>query len=372
MEKTMKTKSPFALLLLAAASMFLSCGNHSDPYVHDGVNWDGDNGGTLELVNGSNKDMVVFVGQTPAKSSILGGVRAGATKKLNIGRHVDDFAVGGYAILHGVTKEEYDKNPDPTKAKIEFNAMVTYRAGTPYRYNIDPSYIGDNMFMITNKGRVGLELRKNSPEGEKVAYLPPLQVNQEVYTQTTDAITLFPVYVYYNKSTQEVTTFKSTDMFESVMAAPRPITDPSVQHITFPNDATDAWEKIVNSLKPPTAYITVLNNVMNQAVYFTNAGAIFLKSQSGFDAVGSGEQLVFEVPSTEKKNKKNLVVKVYNGAIEIPVLFDGQVTPPVIKNGYNYEVSIRGSGTDSKNYTAKITGGEEKDKRDISYLLELN
>jgi len=362
-----KTKLFALLLLLAAIPMFLSCGKH-DPYVFDGINWDGDAGGTLELVNGSNKDMILFVGKTPATSSILGGVKAGATRQLDISRHVDDFSVGGYAILRGVSKEEYDKNPDVNKAKVEFNAMVTYRAGAVYRYNIDLNYIGDNGFRVSNNGRIGLELRKDSPYGEKVAYLPALQQNQMVYTQTTAAIYLFPVYVFYNKNSQEVTTLQSTDMFEGVRAAPRPLMGSSgIQDYTFPNDPSLTWEKIVGSLKSPSAYLTITNNVRNQAAYFTVAGSNRLPSQNGYDAVGSGEQLTFEIESTEEGSPKSLIVQVYT--FDIPVLFEGEVTNPVIKNGYDYSISVNvtGTGRNREDYSATITEGK---KRDLSKEIE--
>jgi len=364
-DKTVKIKkSLLALLLVATTPMFLSCGDHYD----DGINWDGSNSGTLELVNGSNKDVILFVGQVPSQSSILGGVRAGATVKHDISGHVSDFAVGGYAILRGVTKEEYSRNPDPAKAKVEFNAMVTYRSGTMYRYNIDLSNMGDNGFRVTNKGRIGMELRKNSPDGEKVAYLPALQVNQMVYAQTTEAFQLYPVYVFYNKVTGEVSTLMSTTMFEGSLATPRPLgPNQAIQDIYFPNDETLTWSYIVSTLKQSSAYVTVINNVANQGGYVTNALSTKLKSQNGYDAIGSGEKLVFEVESTEEGSEISLIVNFYNGNILVPVLTEDR-TAPLIKNGYNYTVVVsyltgEGGIQNPANYKATIVEGS---KRDIS------
>jgi len=374
----MKAKKSFlALLLLAATSMFLGCGQHVDPYLHDGVNWDGSNSGTLELINGSNKDMVVFVGQVPSKSSMLGGVRAGATVKHDISKHVSDFAVGGYAILRGVTKEEYDLNADdPSRAKIEFNAMVTYQGGVMYRYNINPNYMGDNGFKVTNNFRIGIELRKDSPDGEKVAYLPAMKQNQMVYTQNTDLLTLFPVYVYYNRETGEVSTLKTGSMFETVSAVPRPLgpNAKDIQNYYFPNDEKLTWESIVGNLKHSRAYITFTSNISNQAGYVTNAMSKRLVSQEGYDAIGSGEsRRVFEIESTEEGEPKALTAVFYGGAIKIPVLFEGETESPVIKNGYDYTVTIdykgeyEGSIQNEKNYKATIVEGK---KRDISKQIE--
>jgi len=374
----MKTKkSLFALLLLAATSMsiFLSCGKH-DPYAFDGINWDGSNSGTLELINGSNKDMVLFVGQIPSKSSMLGGVRAGATVKHDISKHVSDFNVGGYAILRGVSKEEWDSNPDPSKAKIEFNAMVTYKGGTMYRYNINPNYIGDNGFKVSTNFRIGIELRKDSPEGEKVAYLPAMKQNQMVYTQNTDLLTLFPVYVFFNKETGEVSTLKTTSIFETVSAVPRPLGPNSkdIQNYYFPNDITLTWESIVGNLKHSRAYVTFICNIANQAGYITRGLSNRLISQNGYDAIGSGENRVFEVESTEEGSPIALIAVFYGGAIKIPVLFEGEtILPPVIKNGYDYTVTINyietetGGIQNERNYKATIVEGK---KRDITKQIE--
>ncbi|MCL2102296.1 MAG: hypothetical protein FWH22_11365, partial [Fibromonadales bacterium] len=201
------------MLMLLASFIFLGCSINSSS---DDINWNGDNSGTLELFNGSNKDMIVFIGQSPSESSILGGIRANATRLYDVSKHVDDFAIGGYTIIRGVTKERYDAEPDPTKVKIEFTAMVTYRSGAKYRYNIDPNYMGDYGFRIGNRGRIGMELRKDSPHGEKIAYLPALQQNQMVYADNTNAITLFPVYVFFNRNSGEVSTLSATSLFETV------------------------------------------------------------------------------------------------------------------------------------------------------------
>jgi len=361
----MKKLTLFPMLLLGAAFTFLSCGVHDEAEMF--INWDSDNGGTLEVSNTSNKDIVLFHGQVPAEKSIMGGVRAGKTKNIDISKYVDDFAVGGYIILRGISRDEFNANSlNLAAAKVEFNAFATYGAGKKYRVTIDYNYMGDNAVRITNRGRVGLELRKDSPEGEKVAYLPALQVNQMLYTQTTDAITLFPFYVFYNSSTQTITTLKATSMYESVMAAPRPASDPSrINTVYFPNDETDSWEKIVGTLKSPVAYITVTHNVMNQAAYFTNAGSMRYYSQGGYDAIGSGEQLTFEVEAAEDPGiKKGLMVVLYNGLIRVPVTFEDETTEPVIENGYDYMVSVSGSGQDEKNYSATIVKGNKRDLSD--------
>jgi len=370
----MKTKtSLFALLLLAVATMFLSCGQHD--FAEDDIKWSDDNGGTLEVFNGTNKDMVLFIGQVPKSEDILGGVRAGKPKKIDIGSHVPDFSVGGYAIIRGVTRDEYNaKRFDLANAKWEFNSMTTYKAGVMYRINIDPKLTGEYGVRITNRAKVGLELRKDSPQGEKVAYLPALSVNNWLYAQDATALHLFPVYVFYNKSTQEVSTLYASSMEDMQGIAPRPITSSQVPSVIFPFNEEDAWNKIVKQLKDPSAYIKVTNNA-GVLVYFTNAGSQWFLSQEGYDAINPGETLVFEVKAgdwdediNEGGQKLNLIADYSAHTKQIPIRFAGKETElPLIKNGYNYDVSIEPDQINRGNYIGIIT---EKKKRDISNMIE--
>jgi hypothetical protein len=286
-----------------------------------------------------------------------------------------------------MTREEYnEKKNDLTNAKWEFNAFATYKRGEKYRVQIDGSYMGDYMVRVTNRGKIGLELRKGSPEGEKIAYLPALKTDQELYVSKSDALTLFPVYVVYNKSTQEITTLKATDMFASVMVVPRPAANPQgIQTVAFPNDPLTTWETILGTLKSPVAYVRVENHVVNQAVYFTNSGGTRYYSQDGYNAIGSGESLMFDVEGADADDggaKKNFIVQVYNGVIEVAVRMekitdteDEEGNPkkettyvdPVIENGYEYSLDIDGGGNVASGYTAILKKGN---KRDLSKQIE--
>ncbi|MDR2594985.1 MAG: hypothetical protein LBC87_09485 [Fibromonadaceae bacterium] len=361
-------KSLLALLLLAATSMsmFLGCGKH-DPYVFDRINWNGDSGGSLEIINGSNKDIVLFIGQVPATSTIMGGAKAGKTTSFDPGKYVGEaeYGVGGWTVIRGITKEKYDENFDLSKATVEYMAMATYRKGTTYRIQIDGAYLGDYGFKVTNRGQIGMELRRNSPEGEKVSYLPALQVNQIIYAETSNGMTLFPVYVFFNKKTGEVSTLKATSMKSAVDVSPRSLMDETkLQSYTFPDNSIK-WEDIIGDLKDPVAYITVTNNVRNQSAYFTNAGSTDYWSQNGYNTIGSGETLVFEVEGgdVEGGTPRMLIAQLRGRSVDVPIRFENENVNPRIENGYNYEVEFTFSGGDpleSSSYTATIIKGEKR------------
>jgi hypothetical protein len=324
--------------------------------------------------------MVLFYGQVLTENNILGGARAGSVTKIDVSRF-DDFSVGGYVVLKGMTREQYDANQgNYAAAKVQFNAFATYKSGQMSRVSMSDSWIGEYGITVTNRGRVGMELRKGGPEGEKVAFLPAMAANQPLYSNSTEMITLFPVFVVYNRSTQTVTTIKSTELSDMVTASPRPVSGVNIEGLPathFPNDPTNTWEKILGTLKSPVAYVTVSSGVINQAIYFTNAGGTRYQSQNGYYGMNSGEQLTFEVEAGDWDEEtqagganKMLIAMVYNGSVQVPIQFAadaGTNVAPLLKNGYEYMVSITGGGMDASGYTARIT---EIRKRDFSGDLE--
>ena len=124
--------------------------------------------------------MVIFQGQTPTINNILGGVRGGASRDIDVSSHVTDFGVGGFMILRGITLDQYNANKSNLSlARIEYSAMATYGQGKKFRTEIMPNYMGDYAYRVTNIGRIGMELRKDSPDGEKVVNSTTLQIRNE-------------------------------------------------------------------------------------------------------------------------------------------------------------------------------------------------
>lgn len=313
--------------------------------------------------------MIVFKGQSPSRSDILGGVRAGANRFFDISDDVDDFDVGGYLILRAISQDEYTAHEDNLgAAKIEYSAMATYGKGKKFSAEINPAYTGNYYYKVSNLGNIGMELRKNSLDGEKIAYLPALAKNCTIYSESSEGMSVFPVFVFYSKSTGEVTTVKAKDDFDSVSVSPRPVTDTTVTAIEFP--ASDIkWEDILNNLTSPVAYITCTNNVANQGAYFTKSATTRLKAQNGYDMLNAGEINTFEIASTETGANQNLIVTLYGGSIKVPVK-DANGNEILIKNGYDYTVTVSYNGQgvrDSANYSAVIV---EDGKRNVADEIE--
>jgi hypothetical protein len=332
-----------------------------------GISWTSESNGTLTMLNNTSKDMVIFQGQTPQASNILGGVKALSTRVFDVSDDVDDFNVGGFLILRGIPLDEYNANKtNLSRAKIEYSAMATYGQGKKYRTEINSAYTGDYAYRVTNLGRIGMELRKDSPDGEKIGYLPSLASNMLLYADTTEGFAIYPVFVYYNKSTSQVTTLKPTSQFETVSVSPRSATGSEIQAYTFPADTGATWDSIKASLSSPVAYVTITNSVANQSGRVTLSGTNRLNSQNGYDSIGSGETLTYEIKSTVDGSQQAIVVTYYNQALQIPITQNGAT--PTLKNGYDYTISISGSGQNTDGYT--VTFSESTVARDLSDQIE--
>jgi hypothetical protein len=86
--------------------------------------------------------------------------------------------------------------------------MVTYRDGAKYRTNIVFTTDGAYEIWVQNmNSRYALELRKNSPEGEKIAYLTRNERYRQIKSPTNATMTLFPVWIAYNNVTKTIVSF---------------------------------------------------------------------------------------------------------------------------------------------------------------------
>ena len=338
----------------------------------DGIDYANQPNGTLTIRNNTKKDMVLFEGEKLTKDTILGGVRAQSSRAFDVSGK-NDFAVGGWMIIKGMAASEYAANKETlTKAKVEYSTMATYHAGEYYEATINAAYTGDYCIKVSNNGKIGIELHKDSFNGEKIAYLPPYRSNQPIYFDDNKSIRLYPVYVYYSTRNHTVSTL-SGDFFESRTVVPASVTESYMQTYSFPADPNTTWSQIMENISFPTAYITVTNGV-EEGAYFKIGSAQYV-AQNGQDAVG-GVPVTFEVVSTKDGEEKQITLALYNGNVSVPVLTAGGGIP-TIQNGYDYSVSLTKVAlgntpailADPNSYKAVISAGTPRDiKSEIETL----
>lgn len=332
----------------------------------DEIEYKSDANGTLTIRNNTTKDMVLFEGEIPNKDTILGGVRAQNSRVFDVSNK-SDFAAGGWMIIKGMAASEYTANKDSlTKAKIEYSAMATYHEGEKYEAVINPSYTGEYCFKVNNNSDIGIELHKDSFDGEKIAYIGPNKRNYYIYCENQEGVDLFPVYVYYSKRTKTVTTLNSS-VFDTVLATPLSVNESSINTYSIPDDSEHTLEMIAKNVKIPYAYIKATNAVPNQGARFC-LGSAELKTQGGQDTV-SGVASTFEIASSEDGQSLSLYFSLYGGKIKVFVK-DESDEDPVIKNGYDYTVTLKMTGTNKESddsYKATISAGTP---RDIKFEIE--
>jgi hypothetical protein len=197
----------------------------------NGINWNNEPNGTLEVSNNSLKDVVLFRG-IPAAANILGGVRASTEKNFDVSKITDDFETGGYMILAGITLDEYNNyKSNLSIADVRYSALITYGQGSRFRAEISNESFGDYCFKVNNNGRTGIELRKDSPDGEKIGYVPVLASNYTIYAASSNEIIVFPEYVYFDNDTKSLVSITPSDT-DAVTVVPGLVTD-SISIITF-------------------------------------------------------------------------------------------------------------------------------------------
>jgi len=354
-----KWTAVFFAMLLAVA--FAACGDDDE----DGINWNGNPNGTLTVVNNSMSDMVVFTGQSLTPNGILGGVRAGKTLTLDVSAKEDDFQTGGFMILRAVRLAEYTANKgNLALAKVDYSAMATYGAGKKYRAELRSTSDGQFTYMVHNRSDYGLELRENSPDGEKIGYLSPKQVRRAMFSPTNDPLTISPVYVAYNVRSQSIVTFAPTGLLDSQDVQPRAVGQTVTEYSFPPEDANLAV--VFGAIDLPFATITVQNNATRDTSFCI--GSTTRKAESNYQLVSSGMLESYEIPSTKNGQVLALNCGLFANAVRVPVRFEGQTANPSIKNGFVYAVTlsyVSGPADQAASYSAVIQEVEQIDTSDL-------
>lgn len=190
----------FVLALIM--SIFLGCNLETTrPEILTPIIWDNEPSGTLTVINNTKYDMVLFKG-LPSIPNIIGGVQATSEVIKDISDDVPDFGIGGPMVIRVMKKSEYDTNIDDlSKGKLYYSELTAYRQNITYRMAISSLLDGNFGYIVSNRSSAwGLELRRNSSDGEKIAYISPAESNILIQDSSSDIITIFPVYIAYTQS----------------------------------------------------------------------------------------------------------------------------------------------------------------------------
>jgi hypothetical protein len=362
-------KTLYYVVLLLAAGLLMGlagCGDDDAAIDELGIDWTGNPNGTLTVINNSAVDMVVFIGQNITLNGLLGGVRAGSTLTMDVSTKVPDFQAGGFMIIRAIRLDEFRANrSNPALARIDYSAMATYGAGKKYRAELRGTSEGQFSYIVHNRTEYGLELRENSPDGEKLGYLSPRQVRRSMFSPTSQPITIFPVYVAYNVRSQTIVTFAPTGLLDAQDVQPRSQSASITEYSFPPEDANLA--ALFGTIDLPFATIKVQNNATRDSSFAI--GTSTRRAESNYIMVSSGQLESYEIPATKAGVALALNCGLLSNAVRVPVRFAGAPDDlPVIKNGFVYQVTLRhvsGPADQASSYTAIIEEVEEIDTSDL-------
>jgi len=328
---------------------------------YDG-NFRNNRNGTVEVVNNTSHDMLLFSGATLSLNYIVGGVRAYSTNTVNFSTETD-YTVGGYKVIHAVKQNEFDTYGQ--NSKVDHSAMVTYRDGAKFRTNIVSTTDGAYQFTVNNKNTsYALELRKNSPDGEKVAYLTRAEQRRIIKSPSNTQMTLFPVWIAFNNVTKTIVSFSPSDAGD-IWEGQRDVSPRSPTEDVSPYNFPDSEIEIAFDIDFPFATVMVRNNA-GRDVNFRIANRI-LTAQSSYPSIPSGFSDTFELISDGEPLYLNLSMQ--NGSMVIPVKFEGETENPTIENGWVYNITINlkqgQQPSQVTSYEAFIVKGTELNKNNL-------
>jgi hypothetical protein len=169
------------------------------------VKWDDDKSGYLTVNNNVNDPLILFAGSINNRN-IIGGVHAGATRRIDFFEAVSDYS--GTFLLRAVKETAYrSKGSSLGSDDIIFAGIVTYNKNDPHfsQVDINRALGGEAYVVIQNDSNMALEIRLDRPDGPALTTLAPLERNKRVYMDPhPDGYFFFPVYQYYDRASMDI------------------------------------------------------------------------------------------------------------------------------------------------------------------------
>jgi len=322
--------------------------------------------GSVEVVNNTSYDMLLFSGEVKSVNNIVGGVRASSTNTVNFSKEAD-YTVGGYKVIHAV-KESVFKT-DGQNSRTDHSAMITYRDGAKFRTNIVATTDGAYEIWVQNmNAKYALELRKNSPEGEKIAYLTRNERYRQIKLPTNATMTLFPVWIAFNNVTKTIVSFTPSDVGDTWegqrTVAPRAPNDPQGRpEYNFPEGNL---EVVFPNINFPFATIWVRNNLIGRVIDFRNGGAI-ITAKSDYPSIPSGFRDYYEIRAVGEP--LNLNIGLENWRIPVRFADAPNANTVTIQNGHEYYIAVNlktgAEPSQAASYEAILVDNGEMRKDDL-------
>jgi hypothetical protein len=308
------------------------------------VRWETESTGTLTVSNNTNTPFILFAGAI-ANQNIIGGIRQGpsVTRAFDI---FDDVAEeNGAFLLRAVAEAVYrSKGSDLNADDVRFTRLVTYdksRRDMKTDIIIDnrSSYGGNEIVYFENDSSLVLEVRVDSPTGEKLVTLAPFQRRIAVRLPVTPEVTkygytFYPTYLYYDGRQHDVRSITTSELKQGFSARPvDPDSGETPAFVPFPPPNT-------STIFHPVATVVVVNE-SDSGILFRSGNTPFLSTR-GIGMINSGGAETFEL------DMRQLTVREIGGLNIDPRMGQAEVkqleTRPY-RAGWNYTLTLRRNGT---------------------------
>jgi len=246
------------------------------------VKWTNDAAGYLTVQNDVNDDLILFAGSINNRN-ILGGVRKLASRRVDFSSQLNEPS--GTFLLRAVKEVDYrSKGSRLNSDDIVFAGLIAFDKNDPRAININiQRYLGGNAeITIQNDTNMALQIRLDRPDGPVLTTLAPLERNKKVYMDFNPAgYTFFPVYQYYDRSTQGIRSITAQSLYDGIPMMPI-IPRPGVNIPIVNFDSTPA------NLFSPFAAVIVTNETTRGA-YFLQ-GSSRMTNQNGTQMINPGSE----------------------------------------------------------------------------------
>ncbi|GHV73114.1 hypothetical protein AGMMS49940_04160 [Spirochaetia bacterium] len=305
------------------------------------VNWDSESTGTLTITNNTQEAFILFAGSI-SNQGIIGGIKSGPNVTRNFDIFDDVSENNGVFLLRAVRESDYrSEGSKINEDDVKFARLVTYDKNqrnmrTDIIIDNTSAYGGNEIVFFENDSNLVLEIRLDSPTGEKVATLPPFQRKKPVALQPDPqrfGYTYYPTYIYYDEKQHDVRSITTTDLAQGISALPiDPDSGQNVPFVVFPKPNT-------NNISHPVATLIVRNESDSGVLFRT--GASPLRSIRGNGMINGGGEETFELDMNKMTTREigGLNIDLRKGQENVK-----QVERKAYQAGWNYTLTLGRDG----------------------------
>lgn len=255
---------------------------------------DGDKNGSLTINNQASFDIVIFAGKVNG-GNIMGGIKAGGNRTFDLSK-LNLPGKSGSFLIRAVAARTYDRNNlRVQESDVLYAGLVVYNLNDPKdktNINIYPGITQEpkEFIYVSNTSNFVLELRLETPTGDKIATLGPLEEFKKIYlTPKADGIpyTFYSTYVYVDPSTNEINSFTTTDRKQRLRQIPQTIVQNPLKFEGPANSSQIAYN---------VAFLRISNQT-GEGFMFMNSG-LPLADQKGNRYQSSGQKLTYELEAS--------------------------------------------------------------------------